>query len=57
MDEKRIALALVPEDQLLPIIKVVNRWTLKMLLIFNDHFKWRQHDFLIRKSIQFKFDN
>jgi hypothetical protein len=25
--------------------------------IFNDHFKWRQHDFLIRKSIQFKFDN
>jgi hypothetical protein len=30
MDEKRIALALVPEDQLLPIIKVVNRWTLKV---------------------------
>ena len=30
MDEKRIALALVAGDQLLPIIKVVNRWTLKV---------------------------
>nr|CAH0104440.1 unnamed protein product [Daphnia galeata] len=30
MDEKRIALALVPEDYILPVIKVVNRWTLKI---------------------------
>ncbi len=39
MDEKRIALALVAGDQLLPIIKVVNRWTLKVECVLTGSFE------------------
>ena len=46
MDEKRIALALVPEDQLLPIIKVVNRWTLKIECVLTGSVEKRNIIFL-----------